>query len=150
MLRRRGAQRYTVEARDNLMTELSRDILTTRRAPMIVPGRLGTDRSTDGVVVEMSDVTILVPAGHDSAPLPAQPTNLPLAATVLLTEIEHKVLAQWCREASARLSGRVVTPHEVLRALVARLVCDARLAADLLADLRAPTTMDDIRRYTAW
>jgi hypothetical protein len=131
------------------MTELSPDILATRRAHTIVPCRLGTDRSADGVV-EMSDMTILVPSGHDSAPLPVQPTSLPLAATVLLTEVEHSALAQWCREASALLSGRGVTPHEVLRALVARVVSDAKLAADVLADLRAPTTMDDIRRYTAW
>jgi hypothetical protein len=98
----------------------------------------------------MSDVTILVPSGQDSAAVPVQPTNLPLAATVLLTEGEHNALAQWCREASALLSGRGIAPHEVLRALVARVVSDARLAADVLADLRTPTTMDDIRRYTAW
>lgn len=78
--------------------------------------------------------------------LPA-PGEEAVALTVLQPVEHHTALLRWCDGFAA---GRRPEPHEVVQALLRRLLADPELAADLAADLREGTSADDLAGYVGW
>lgn len=76
--------------------------------------------------------------------------DLSMSTTVLLAPDEHGALTRWCLQAARELGRTSVTRHEVLQGLVARLIADPRLAADILADFRERAGIAEIQRFAAW
>ncbi len=56
-------------------------------------------------------------------------------STLDLPAAQHRDFKTWAEDAGRQVK-RSVQPQHVLRALVARLLTDKRLAADILSDLR--------------
>jgi hypothetical protein len=78
------------------------------------------------------------------------PSDLSMSTTVLLAPDEHGALMRWCGQAASELGRSSVACQEVLQGLVARLVADPRLAADVLADFRERAGIAEIQRFAAW
>jgi hypothetical protein len=78
------------------------------------------------------------------------PADLSMSTTVLLAPDEHGALTRWCAQAARELGRPSVACHEVLQGLVARLLADPRLAADVLADFRERAGIAEIQRFAAW
>ncbi|MGH3794649.1 MAG: hypothetical protein ACRDSP_07140 [Pseudonocardiaceae bacterium] len=59
----------------------------------------------------------------------------PVRRSVDLSPTCHARLSQWCTDAAAEIGANRVTGQDVIRALVARLLADQRLAQRIRADL---------------
>lgn len=76
------------------------------------------------------------------------PRDETIALTVLASMTDYAALRGWC--ARVVTCGRPATPQDVVHALLARLLADPELAADVAADLREGAGADVIADYVCW
>jgi hypothetical protein len=108
--------------------------------------------AAEGQGASLASVTPLVGlTDADSAARPDDPpSNQSMSTTVPLAPNEHGALTRWCAQAARELGRPSVACHEVLQSLVARLIADPRLAADVLSDFRERAGFVEIQRFAAW
>jgi hypothetical protein len=73
----------------------------------------------------------------------------PSVLTVIQSGSDRAALEAWCHQATVA-AGRRPAAHEVVMALVRRLLADPALRADVAADLREGAGRSDVARYSAW
>ena len=82
-----------------------------------------------------------------SAGIPTQ-RDQTIALTVLPPTPTYLALLRWCDRVAG--PGAAPSPQDVLGALLARLLVDKELAANLAADLREGAGADEIENYAGW